>query len=33
MQAAIYGQIAPLEAMRQVKRLTLREADRFQRVG
>lgn len=33
MQAAIYGQIAPRDAMREVKRLTLREADRFERVG
>ncbi|WP_338041399.1 extracellular solute-binding protein [Microlunatus panaciterrae] len=33
VQAAVYGQVTPLQAMRQVKELTVREAHRFERVG
>ena len=33
VEAAVYGQVSPAEAMRQVKDLTTREAERFARVG
>lgn len=33
VEAAVYGQVSPEEAMRQVKSLTMREAERFGRVG
>lgn len=33
VQAAVYGQMTPLQAMRAVKRLTRREAQRFEEVG
>lgn len=33
VEAAVYGQMTPEEALRQVKDLTMREAERFARVG
>lgn len=33
VEAAVYGQVSPAEALRQVKDLTMREAERFARVG
>ena len=33
VQEAMYGQLTPIQAMRQVKELTMREAERFERVG